>query len=87
METRAFSFSPWFWKDPEFHWNNCVNPVERFKPEYMIIINADTRYDIYPECTKKMKSYNLVKVKEYTLDNNVIELFKVLYDKKRVAGS
>jgi len=86
METKAFSFSPWAWRcagnNIESLQKMNANPMERFKPEYVIMINADTKYDIYSKCTKEMKSYNLLKVKEYTLDNNVIELFKVLYDKK-----
>ncbi|MCK4401040.1 glycosyltransferase family 39 protein [bacterium] len=90
METKAFSFSPWVWKDADKSMRSLqkmnVNLMERFKPEYMIMINADTKYDIYPKCIKKMKSYNLVKVKKYTLDNNVIELFKVLYNKREKKG-
>ena len=83
METKAFSFSPWAWKYTDMKIENFSN-----KPEYMIMINADTKYDLYPKCTKKMKSYNLLKVKEYTLDNSVIELFKVLYNKReKVRGA
>ncbi len=89
IETKAFSFSPWAWKDAEKHMRGLqkvnVNLMERFKPGYMIMMNADTKYDIRPKCTKKMKSYNLLKVKEYRLENNVIELFKVLYDKREKA--
>ncbi|MBU0478224.1 glycosyltransferase family 39 protein [bacterium] len=86
METKAFSFSPWGWKEADKNMRGIqklnANLMERFRPEYMIIVDADTKYDIYPKCTQKMKSYNLLKVKEYTLDNGVIELFKVLYNKK-----
>ena len=85
IETKAFAFPPWAWRIDAEKCKNVgkinYNPVERFKPKYMTIVNAETDH-INTKMHKKMKSYNLLKVKEYRLDNDVIELFKILYDEK-----
>lgn len=89
IETKAFAFPPWAWRIDASKCENVgkinYNPVERFKPKYMTIVNAETDH-INAKCTKKIKSYNLVKVKEYRLDDNVIELFEVLYNKREKVG-